>query len=200
MFSAVRRLRDYLSRDGDSVWCADTRPMELLLSLSSLAFGLVLGLIPNVFESGPAFQVMHAIMPEHTWALLMLSAATFKLVGYIVHWRLWRWFGALLSLMVWGGIAGSYLAAGTQFPSGWVYLLFATAALWIVIRGPTLRGGYSGGSKTSFGPTTASRRDRDFLRARDPGRYRFLVRLRTWAASLLARRQRERTQPGPAGD
>ena len=106
--------------------------VEVVLSLISLWWGVVLFNSPNLFDDLPeVYRFFGEVAPEYIWAFVFLFSAFVKILGIIIRNAKLRKFGLFMSAVIYGIISsGYYLGLGFYSIGFGVFGLISFMALW----------------------------------------------------------------------
>lgn len=104
--------------------------LEVSLSFFSIYAAILMFLYPNILdESSGVYENMTAIVPQTTWAVAFLLAALVKVVGLVLKRDGLRRLGLLMSALIYGGIAFSYVMEFPNLGAGVFFIMSAMAML-----------------------------------------------------------------------
>lgn len=106
--------------------------VEVVLSLISLWWGVVLFNNPNLFNDLPeVYRFFGRVTTEYNWGFVFLFSAFVKIIGIILRNAKLRKFGLLMSAIIYGIISsGYYLGSGFYSIGFGVFGLISFMALW----------------------------------------------------------------------
>lgn len=117
---------------------ADTRIAEVISALIALSWAVILLLPGDTMHSAPGLKIMAEFGNDYVWAAifgLVWGVQSLAMCGNI---GLFRYPGALLSLMLWTFLASTILFSNPLSP-GWLsYSVLALSMAWTLISGPTI--------------------------------------------------------------
>jgi hypothetical protein len=105
-------------------------PLELMLAVIALGWGLVLLTPTATLVDTPAYRPLLLLMGEMLWAVAFLAVAALGIVGVLAE-RVWLRLGALTGhVFVWTALAVAIVLTTPATPGWWVYGVFAVRAGW----------------------------------------------------------------------
>lgn len=108
--------------------------VEALLSYISIGWAYVLFTTPDLFDNSASWGKFESVV-GYEWVLgiIALVCASVKIVGMALHHARLRWFGLLLSTLLWVFVAASFLIADDtiKLTTGFIsYSGIAFMSLW----------------------------------------------------------------------
>lgn len=115
------------------LWTADTEPVELLLALILLTFGIVLLLPQPLFSNALVFQAMAKVASEEVWGvgltLAGLNGVASVLFGSVKYRRITLTFKILFFAWI-----GTLFVLANPITTGYSYFVYALFAAWAFVR------------------------------------------------------------------
>ena len=122
-----------LKRMGRSIICAETRPLEIAVSVQSMFWGILLVMPSSTFDTSRVYSVMAVLADESVWGVIALAAGLAQLILAHVNRRDWRGYISIVALLFWGFIDTAFWLSGVPSTGSTVYLVTCLMLMWSII-------------------------------------------------------------------
>lgn len=112
---------------------SDPEPVELLLAMILLVFGLALLLPQPLFTNGLVYHAMSTLASEEVWGVVLVALGVNGILSVLSGKRRYRRFTLLCKFAMFILLATLFVLS-SPVTAGWNYFLYAAAALWAYWR------------------------------------------------------------------
>lgn len=121
-----------LSRLFRKIACIDPRPLEIVLAIQALLFGIFF-LLPGSAFSTQVYHVLSLIMPEETWGIIFIVSGILEIIVISGRMNRLRIPTATLALFLWLIVDLSSWMSNVNSAAVVSYFTFAIIAMWSAI-------------------------------------------------------------------
>lgn len=122
-----------LSRLLKKIACINSTPMEIILAVQALFFGVFLLLPGDAFGTTQVYHILSLIMPEGIWGLIFIAVAILEMVSISNSTDKLRGTAITLALFLWLTVDLSSWFSNANSAATVSYLTFVLMAMWSVI-------------------------------------------------------------------
>jgi hypothetical protein len=113
--------------------CTNSKPLEIVLIVQSILFGVFLLVINNAFVVTPVYHVLALILPEGAWGLIFVSMGMLQLLALNNATGRLRGTCSMIALFLWLIVDISAWLSNSSSAATVSYLTFVMMAAWCVI-------------------------------------------------------------------